>query len=73
MTARNVHALAAVLRRLEREAAEGACALHPDRLAVGFIATIESPRGCCMACAQYGTEHGYSVHFGPSPEEYGRD
>lgn len=62
--ARNVHALAGALRRLEREAAEGPCALHPSRPAVGFISGSlgVTPKGCCEACAQYAVVNGYTVH-----------
>jgi hypothetical protein len=61
--ARNIHALAGTLRRLERQAATGPCAVHPDRRAVGFISSWDNkPRGCCEECAVYGESHGYSIH-----------
>lgn len=62
--AKNVHALAGTLRRLEREAAEGPCTLHPRRASVGFISGPlgVSPKGCCAECARYGEANGYTVH-----------
>lgn len=61
--AHNVHSLGATLRRLEREAAAGTCYIHPERQAVGFIARWDNrPKGCCRACAAYGSTHGWTVH-----------
>lgn len=62
--ARNVHALAATLERLRREALAGSCELHPDRPAVAVIesVTFPAPKGACEMCALFGNANGYAVH-----------
>lgn len=61
--ARNIHGLAATLRRLEQEAASGPCRLHPDRPSIGYIVGWNNhPNGVCAACADYGERAGYTIH-----------
>lgn len=65
--ARNVHALAGTLRRLEHEAATGQCHLC-DAPSVGFISTWSNhPWGICARHARTAQRHGYTVH--PDPQE----
>lgn len=61
--ARNIHGLAATLRRLEREAASGPCHFHPHSPSVGFISGWNNrPKGVCTICAEKGEQMGYTVH-----------
>jgi len=60
--ARNIHALAATVRRLEHEAANGQCAMCGEP-SVGFISGWDSiPRGICERHANTAPKYGYTVH-----------
>lgn len=65
--ARNIHALAVTLRRLEHEAATGTCSLLTcDKPAIGFVSSWDNhPRGICADHASTAPRHGYTVHLDP--------
>lgn len=60
--ARNIHALAGALRRLENEAATGHCAICGDP-SVGFVSRWDGvPNGICERHARLAPRHGFVVH-----------
>jgi len=60
--ARNIHALAGTLRRLEREAATGPCALCREP-SIGFISRWDGiPAGVCEKHAEGARLRDYVVH-----------
>ena len=68
MGSRDVHALAATLRRLEHEAATGRCAIC-GMPSVGFIEGWDlRPRGICADHARTALRFGYTVHPDPAEE-----
>lgn len=63
--AKNIHAMAAVLRRLEQECLDGErfCQLHKDRPSAGYITHwTGEPMPCCTDCALYAERKGMTVH-----------